>query len=747
MAITEGLSRRVFLRVGLGMAGVSLLAACAPAAPATKPAETKPAAPAATTAPAKPAEAAKPAAPAADAKPTAAPAAAKPAPAAPAAAAKPAEAAKPAAGKPEAKLGAQLVGKIEGPEIQKEAKRPAKLGEAPMLAELVKAGKLPPVEQRVPEEPLVLKPMSEIGKYGGTWRRGFTGPADGENFNRIMGAEKPIHVDYTGNTLVPAVAKGWELRDGGKTIRLSLRKGMKWSDGAPFTADDWMFWYEDFYGNKDITPVGTAEMSINGKPGKFVKVDDLTVDAVFEEPYPMFVDVLSAFTQMGGGHALGGTQWGGFMGPYAPAHYLKQFHPKYIGEDKATEMARAAGLDGWNALLKFKNNYQLNAELPSLGAWRTITPINTPTWTLERNPYFWAVDTEGNQLPYIDKCQLTLAENLEVANLRAIAGEYDEMGRHMDVPKLPVFLENAQKGNYKVVLDLQSDAAAVAIHINQSFEADVEIRKWLTNVDFRRALSMGIDRDQFNEAFFLGMGTPSSLMSEDGSPENAGPEWRTKWSTLDVNQANALLDKIGLTKKDAEGYRVRTDNGQRLRLEVTTVAAAFLPYSQMMEMVVQHWKRIGIQLDIKDTERALSVRKVANNEQQLYVWGGGNADIFMWPRHDMPAEPNEPFSGTLYALWYASNGAQGKKPEDPELLKAYDILKQGFGVETAERGKLGQELKKIIVDQQWVMGTVGFVPVLRVISNKLANVPDRYVWRTRNRTPGANHPSTYYFKS
>jgi peptide/nickel transport system substrate-binding protein len=317
----------------------------------------------------------------------------------------------------------------------------------------------------------------------------------------------------------------------------------------------------------------------------------------------------------------------------------------------------------------------------------------------------------------------------------------------MDVSKLPVFLENQQKGNYKVVLDLSSNAAAVAIHVNQSYEADAEIRKWLTNVDFRRALSMGIDRDQFNEAFFLGMATPSSLMSEDTSPENAGPEWRTKWSTLDVNQANALLDKIGLDKKDPEGFRLRTDNGQRLRITVTTVAAAFLPYASMMEMIAQHWKKIGINLDIKDTERNLSLKQVANNEQQLYVWGGGNEDIFMWPRHDMPVEPNEPFSGTLYATWYASGGTAGKKPEDPELLKAMDMLRQGSGLETPERNKLGQELKKIIVDQQWVIGTVGFSAGLRVISNKMGNVPDRFAGRTRTRTPGAVHPSMYYFKS
>jgi peptide/nickel transport system substrate-binding protein len=257
---------------------------------------------------------------------------------------------------------------------------------------------------------------------------------------------------------------------------------------------------------------------------------------------------------------------------------------------------------------------------------------------------------------------------------------------------------------------------------------------------------MGIDRDQFNEAFYLGMATPSSLASEDTSPENPGPEWRTKWSTLDINQANALLDKIGLTKKDAEGFRLRTDNGQRLRIEVTTVAAAFLPYAQMMEMVAQHWKKIGIHLDIKDTERALSVRKVANNEQQLYTWGGGDADVFMWPRHDLPVEPNEPFSGTLYATWYATNGAQGKKPEDEALLKAMDLLRQGSGVEKDERNKMGQEIKRLIVDNQWSIGTVGFAPTLRIIGNKLGNVPERYVWRARNRTPGAAWPPMFYFK-
>ena len=114
--------------------------------------------------------------------------------------------------------------------------------------------------------------------------------------------------------------------------------------------------------------------------------------------------------------------------------------PKFAGQEKVDAAAKAGGFDSWIAELKAKYNYALNPELPVMSAWRTVTPINTPVWALERNPFYWGVDTEGNQLPYIDKIQLSLAENLEVANLRAIAGEYDEMGRHMDVAKLPVFL-------------------------------------------------------------------------------------------------------------------------------------------------------------------------------------------------------------------------------------------------------------------------------------------------------------------
>ena len=190
---------------------------------------------------------------------------------------------------PAPKLGAGLIGKLEGPEILRDpATFPKAFQEAPMLAELVKAGKLPPVAQRlpVPADLMVVKPVHEIGKYGGRWRRAFTGPADAENGNRIVGTDKILMLDYTGNKITPALAKNWRFSDDGKVTTIFLRAGLKWSDGHPFTADDFLFWYTKIYQNKDLNPTPTAELQVNGKPGTFGKRDEYTV--VFEFPEPNF---------------------------------------------------------------------------------------------------------------------------------------------------------------------------------------------------------------------------------------------------------------------------------------------------------------------------------------------------------------------------------------------------------------------------------------------------------------------------
>ena len=713
-------SRRRLLLSGSSAAVVSVLAACSQPTPPAPPAA----------APTQPSTSAAPAAP------TQAPAAAgAPAPAG--------GVATPAAAQNQ--LGAQLVGTLEGATIVTDpAMMPTKFNEAPMLAQLVQAGQLPPVDQRLPSDPMVLQPLRDIGQYGGTWRRAFTGPADGENMNRIMSTDKLIFVDYTGVKIVPSLASAWNVSEDGKTITVTLRKGAKWSDGQPFNADDMVFWYQDLYSNKDLVPSGTPEFSVNGKPGTLEKIDDYTAAFKFEDAYPLFVDMLSGFTTIGAGFSLGSTQNGPFQGGYAPAHYLKQFHPKYTQQAQLDQAVAAAGLNTWVELIKLKQNYQLNPECPVMTPWRTVTPITTASWTLERNPYFWGVDTQGNQLPYIDKVSLTLVESLEVANLKAMAGELDEQTRHMDLTKLPAFLDNQPKGDYTVRLDPQAETAQTSLQVNLSYRDDPEVAKWLTNKDFRRALSLGIDRDQLNEAFFLGTGTPGSVAPASDAPDSPGPEWRTMWSTHDPQKANAMLDQIGLDKKDSDGYRLRTDGQGRLRIQITTVAASMLPWGQQMEMITQQWKAIGIQGDIKDTERSLAVTTAQNNQHHIYVWGAGTEDLFLFPRHEMPVEPTEPFTGPLYAQWYATNGASGEKPTDPDLLKALELLRSAAALQPDARLEVAKQIRQLIVDNQWVIGTVGMVPNVRIIRSNMKNEPERISWRSRCRTPGATHPSTYY---
>ena len=439
---------------------------------------------------------------------------------------------------------------MEGPEIVTDAaKWPKAFKEAPMLAEQVKAGKLPPVEQRLPQELLVVKPVHEIGKYGGTWRRAFTGPGR-LVLRRPRGRHGPlIGWDYTGTKLVPNIAAGWEVSQDGKTITVKLRKGHKWSDGQPFTADDVMFWYEDMYQNKDLTPTPAPHMFTRSGQGTVEKIDAQTVAFKFKDPYYAFPVVLAGVSPLGGQAHEGLNARGSF----APKHYLSQFLPKYAAQAALDQKVKEAGVDSWVDYFKTRSAWALNPDLPVVTAWKTTTPNNTPLWTLERNPYSMWVDTEGNQLPYIDKVMLGLAENLEVINLRAIAGEYDTQERHLSMEKIPVFLENQQKGNYTLKLDPGGIGSDIVMLLNQTFEADPEIAKWLTNADFRRALSLGVDRDQLNEAFWLGLGVPGTHAPWDQSPYSPGPEYRTLWATNDPAKANNCWTASGWTRRTPRG--------------------------------------------------------------------------------------------------------------------------------------------------------------------------------------------------
>jgi len=641
-----------------------------------------------------------------------------------------------------------LIGKLEGPEVVTDAaKLPKSLKEAPQLAELVKAGKLPPVAERVGQDPVVIKPLREVGKYGGTWRGGFTGPADFWNgFRCCSGPDHLMFWDYTGDKVVPNLAKSLEMQDGGRAWLVHLRRGMKWSDGKPFTADDFVFWFEDIYQNKDLVPTPSATLAINGKQGAIEKVDTYTVRFKFPEPYFMLPDVLAGSTDLAGqGFAYRG------MGGFAPAHYLKQFHPKYAGQAELDKKVKEAKFDSWVRMFLAKNDWALNPELPVLSPWKTVTAINTPTWTLERNPYSVFVDTAGNQLPYIDRVVLTLGENLEVINLRAVAGEYDFQQRHLDLGKLPVFIENQAKGGYKVYLDPGDYGGDMIIKFNLNYDADPEIAKWFNTADFRRALALGIDRDQINETFWLGTGTPSSVVPADGNKYNPGPQYRKLWATLDVRKANEMLDKIGLAKKDAQGYRLRSDGKGRLRIEIMTLGGQFVQFTQIAEMIREQWKRIGIDLTVQEVERSLALKRTAANEQQLGAWNNdGSEHLFTFPLHVFPFElAAVASSGPLYVKWFHSAGAQGREPE-PKMRELMEKWKKAFGVPEKERIQLGKEVWKIAAEEVYIIGVIGMGPAsmgVRVVKTNMGNIPSRQYNSPDGKTPGISRPMTFYWKN
>ena len=327
-----------------------------------------------------------------------------------------------------------------------------------MLAELVKAGKLPPVEQRIPQEPLVLKPVHEIGKYGGTWRRGFTGPGDGENGNRVPASDKLLYWDFTGTKIIPASpGPGRSPTTAGPHSSSCARasNGRTASRSRPTTI---LFWYEDIYQNKELTPTPSAELAINGKPGRSRR-STRHHPFKFPDPYPLFAGVLAGASIIGGGHSMRGDIIGGLLraGPLPEA-----VPPEVHAEGAARQAGRRRQVRQLGQPVPVQEHLALNLELRCLRPGAPTTPINTPNWVLERNPYYLGRRHRGEPAPVHRQDQLTLAENLEVLNLRAIAGEYDYQERHIDIGKLPVFLENQQKGNYKVYLDPAATAATAA---------------------------------------------------------------------------------------------------------------------------------------------------------------------------------------------------------------------------------------------------------------------------------------------
>jgi peptide/nickel transport system substrate-binding protein len=640
---------------------------------------------------------------------------------------------------------------IEGAEIISDpARTPAAFKESPEFAQLVAAGKLPKVADRIGQDPLVIKPLHEIGKYGGQIRRGYTSVTDFNFANRFCaGPDSLLYWDHTHENVVPNIARAFELSADRTELTLQLRRGMNWSDGHPFTVDDIVFWRNDIDLNRAFGGGrGTAKLRVRGRPVVVEKVDDYTV--VYRSPVPFAVlpELMAGSSDLSGQTSAGETGGGGF----APKHYLSKFHPTYTSETAANAAARDAGFQDWSAHLMNLNSWAANPDLPTVTPWITKRPINNSPWELTANPYSIWVDSEGNQLPYIPKISMGLVKNPEVISLRVVSGQFDFQDRGLEVDKLPVLVQSQERGDYKLYRS-PGDTMDCAIRINLAYDKDNEIGDLLRTVEFRRALSLGIDREQVNQTFFLGSGVPSAIMPLATSPYHPGDDWRQKWATYEVQQANQLLDQIGLTKKDGQGFRLRPSGRGRIRLNIQS-SAGRVNYPGVGEMIRRNWAQIGVDTTNQSVAPALTVERTLAGDVMLAISNVFTDDPFSNPDSFLPTVTNSSAGliGIPFAKWFASGGKDGIEP--PEAVRALKdamaLYMRGLEVDKAARAPLGQQLFKLYADQVWSIGVVGFGLALPgglyIAKNNLGNVPARVFNSNQLKSPINAMPMTFYYK-
>ena len=617
---------------------------------------------------------------------------------------------------------------------------PTTFSEAPELVKRVTAGELPPVEDRLPEEPLIIPPIERIGRYGGTWRRGFKG-LDTNNVDRLI-HDHVIYYDIDGYTLVPHIAKSWEISEDGTTFTFHLRPGMKWSDGARFTADDFVFAFEEVILNDDINIVKSNYYKADGQLCKVEQLDETSVRYTFHKPNYVFIENV-------GGLAVGGQFVnGGANPPYAPRHYLKQFLPKYAHLSDLKSKMKAKGLSSWVQLFKHMASPHRNPELPVVGAWKLVTPITSEIYSLERNPYYFAVDPEGNQLPYIDKILLRRFEDAEVFNARVIAGEVDMQHRHILLDKVPVLKREADKGNYRILIWPNSGGSDAVIIINQTWQGDPEIEKWLRSRNFRIALSLAIDREEINELIFLGMGKPRAYVALPDNPYYPGPEYEKKYAVRDLDKANEILDISGLDRRDREGYRLRTDNNERLIITLSIKRQAMVNFEGIAELLVNHWNDVGLKIHLSVEGESYYAIRNRNNEHQINMWVTGGSEN-PWISGTLTCPVSDSGFAPLIGTWYLTNGQKGVAPAG-DLKRLLEIYEKGNKLPRNLRTELGKELWRIHSDNLYMIGTVGQSPAVYgvvVVKNNFRNVPAVAPNSSALQTPGIARTEQFFFEN
>ena len=604
---------------------------------------------------------------------------------------------------------------------------------APSLADAVARGALPPVQDRLPVAPEVISPVGEIGTYGGTLRRGLVGGNDHNNVLRLMGPQGLTRWDPTFARAIPNLAESFEALDGGQAWRFTLREGLRWSDGDPMDADDLVFAVE-MLNTPEMFPELPSAYAVGDGTMEIERVDDRTVIYRFSAPFGTFPEVLASPL--------------GQYPTYWAAHYCAQFRADG-GGDVATMIA-AAGVETWPDLMRLRcGDLEVparwgNPERPTMDPWVVDEPYtgSASLVTLARNPYFWQVDTAGNQLPYIDELAFQVYQDQQSLLVATLAGNIDMQIRHLNaVANRPVLAQGAEQGGYTLLPVSQTFANAMGIMPNLT-HTDPGKRSILSDIRFRQAMSLGIDRDAIIDIVLLGQSVPyqiGPLPSHPAFNEQLG----TQFLDYDPDAAAALLDEAGYTDTDGDGAREAAD-GTALSFTIDVVNSR-QEWIDMIELIGESLDEIGIRIRPNVIERSLFTERGQSGAHDIQVWDmPGGLDPIVDFRPITPAHPIVSAFGPQWRIWTASGGAQGEEPP-ASLMRRMELADEYRRTASPEaRDALALEAMALAAEGFEAMGIATAPPTFAVVSNRMRNVPENMPLSWTYPTPAPTLPQQYF---